>query len=56
MILHEDPDEMNSLYGDSAYFEIQTMLHARLNELRDEYGDSDELNRMFLQEYPELGN
>jgi arylsulfatase A-like enzyme len=49
--LHEDPDEMNSIYGDPAYSEIQAMLHKRLGELRMQYGDSDELTRSFLQDY-----
>ena len=49
--LHEDPDEMNSIYGNPAYSEIQAMLHIRLGELRLQYGDSDELTQHFLQEY-----
>ena len=49
--LQEDPDEMNSVYGQPAYSEIQTMLHKKLEELRVQYGDSDELSQKFLQEY-----
>jgi arylsulfatase A-like enzyme len=47
--LLEDPNEMKSVYGDPAYSEVQKMLHSRLDELRLEYGDSDELNQYFLQ-------
>ncbi len=49
--LYEDPDEMNSIYGDPAYSEIQAMLHKRLEELRRQHGDSDELTQGFLQDY-----
>lgn len=54
--LHEDPDEMNSIYGDPAYSEVQAMLHRRLDELRVQYGDSDDLSRKFLQEFLERRN
>lgn len=54
--LHEDPHEMNSVYGASAYSEIQTMLHGKLDELRVQYGDSDDLSRKFLQEFLERRN
>ena len=54
--LQEDPDEMNSIYGDQAYSEVQAVLHRRLNELRVQYGDSDELSRKFLQEFLERRN
>ena len=49
--LQEDPDEMNSVYGDPAYSDIQANLHKRLEELRVQYGDSDELTQNYLQEY-----
>lgn len=49
--LHEDPNEMKSVYDDPAYSEIQAMLHKRLEELRFQYGDSDELTQHFLDEY-----
>ena len=54
--LQEDPDEMNSIYGEPAYSEVQAMLHRRLDELRVQYGDSDELSRKFLQEFLESRN
>ncbi len=47
--LEKDPMEMKSVYNDPAYADVQAMLHRRLEELRAEYGDSDELNRHFIQ-------
>jgi arylsulfatase A-like enzyme len=47
--LIEDPNEMKSVYGEPSYSEVQKMLHKRLEELRKQYGDSDELNQHFLQ-------
>ncbi len=51
--LQTDPNEMNNIYGDEGYAEVQQELHDRLEELRTYYGDSDELNDRFLQEYLE---
>lgn len=47
--LLNDPNEMKSIYDEPAYAEVQKMLHKRLEELRLQYGDSDELNQYFLQ-------
>lgn len=46
--LETDPDEMNSIYGSPKHAQIQEMLHKRLEELRLQYGDSDELNLQFI--------
>jgi arylsulfatase A-like enzyme len=46
--LETDPDEMNSIYGSPEHAQIQEMLHKRLEELRLQYGDSDELNLQFI--------
>ncbi len=46
--LQEDPHELNNLYGKEGYDEITADLKAKLEELRDQYGDSDELARSFL--------
>ena len=54
--LQEDPNEMNSVYNDPSYSEIQAMLHDKLNELRIKYGDSDELSQQFLEEFLENMN
>jgi hypothetical protein len=44
---------MNNIYGDPDYADVQENLHERLEELRKYYGDSDELNDKFLEEYLE---
>lgn len=49
--LETDPMEMQNIYDDPVYAEVQEMLHKRLEELRDYYGDSDELNDHFLKAY-----
>ena len=54
--LQEDPNEMKSVYGDPAFAGIQAMLHKKLHELREKYGDSDELSQQFLQTYLESVN
>ncbi|CAZ97643.1 sulfatase family protein [Zobellia galactanivorans] len=38
--LQEDPAEMNNLYGDESYTQIQAELHDKLNELRVQYKDT----------------
>jgi len=48
-----DEWEMTNIYKDPAYAEVRGMLHRRLQELRDYYGDSDELNEKFLRLYLE---
>jgi hypothetical protein len=35
--LEKDPNEMQSVYGDSAYAEVQKTLHAKLDALREQY-------------------
>jgi len=49
--LEKDPSEMNNLYGDVNYKGIQSDLHKRLNELRLQYGDSNELNEENLTNF-----
>ncbi len=49
--LEKDPHEMHSVYGDPAYAEVQQMMHKRLEELREKYGDSDANNQRFLDAY-----
>ncbi|MDB4583062.1 sulfatase [Draconibacterium sp.] len=49
--LKTDPSEMKSIYNDPKYAEVQKQLHKQLEELRDYYGDSDENNQKFIQEY-----
>ena len=52
--LEKDPNEMNSVYDDPAYAEVQEQMHQRLTELRAEYGDSDENDERFLAAYLEV--
>ncbi|WP_372949115.1 sulfatase [Mariniphaga sp.] len=49
--LETDPMEMQNIYDDPAYADVREMLHKRLGELREYYGDSDELNDKFLKAY-----
>ena len=49
--LKEDPSEMMNVYDNPEYSEIKEMMHMRLVEMRDKYGDTDELNKMHLERY-----
>jgi arylsulfatase A-like enzyme len=49
--LYADPQEMKNLYDTPKYAEIQQMMHKRFTEMRDKYGDSDELDQMHIESY-----
>ena len=49
--LETDPSEMKNVYDDPAYTEVQEMMHKKLTELREGYGDSDENDQKFLKSY-----
>ncbi|MCY4215864.1 MAG: sulfatase [Flavobacteriaceae bacterium] len=49
--LEKDPSEMNNVYNHADYTPIRERLHQQLQELREHYGDSDELNQMHLDRY-----
>ncbi len=49
--LEKDPKEMKNVYGDPDYAGIQDKLHKKLEKLRKQYGDSDELSREILNTY-----
>jgi arylsulfatase A-like enzyme len=51
--LETDPMEMRNVYHDPAFADVRKMLHEKLDSLREHYGDSDELNEMFLKSYLE---
>lgn len=51
--LEKDPNEMENVYNDPAYADIQEELHQELEDLRDKFGDSDSLNQHFIDEYHE---
>ncbi len=54
--LEKDPSEMHNLYGDPEYAAIQETLHEKLKALRLEYGDSDALDQMHIENYLSLLN
>lgn len=47
--LEKDPQELNNLYGNSAYKEVQSKFHKKLEQLRIIYKDSDSLNQEFIK-------
>lgn len=49
----KDPNEMKNVYDDPAYAEIKKDLHARLDKLREKYGDSSELSQSYIDRYLE---
>ena len=49
--LDNDPSEMNNVYGQVDYSNIQKELHDKLTELRAYYGDNDELDQMHINNY-----
>lgn len=44
----KDPLEINNVYGNPAYNEIIALLKTKLEGLRSQYGDSDELNQHYI--------
>ncbi|WP_136468177.1 sulfatase [Flagellimonas onchidii] len=44
----KDPQEMNNVYNDPAYADVVKELHKKLEELRVQYKDSDELNQHYI--------
>ena len=52
--LEKDPNEMNNIYNDPEYAAVRETLHAKLKDLREYYGDSDENDEKFLDEYLEV--
>lgn len=49
--LEKDPAEMNNVYADEQYSSVRADMHEKLAEMREKYGDSDELNEMHLERY-----
>ena len=45
----KDPQEMNNVYDDPAYAEVVKELKVKLDELRVQYKDSDELNQHYIE-------
>jgi len=51
--LKNDPSEMRNVYDDPAYLKVRQKLHKQLDDIRQYYGDSDELNEKYLNEFLE---
>jgi arylsulfatase A-like enzyme len=51
--LEKDPHEMKNIYDDPEYAEVQELMHKRLDEMREKYGDSKENDEAFLEAYLE---
>jgi arylsulfatase A-like enzyme len=49
--LEKDPSEMNNLYNHPDYAEVQKEMHKKLIEIREKYGDSDELDQEHLERF-----
>jgi hypothetical protein len=49
--LQNDPTEIRNVYNDPDYTEIKGEMHIKLEEIRDKYGDSDELNQKYLKKF-----
>ncbi|MFY0654921.1 MAG: sulfatase [Cyclobacteriaceae bacterium] len=47
----KDPNEMKNVVDDPAYADVVTEMKERLENLRKEYGDSDELNQEYIDTY-----
>lgn len=54
--LEKDPSELNNVYDDPAYAAVRDELHGKLQDLRKEYGDSDELDQHFIKTYMDHRN
>ncbi len=49
--LKTDPMEMRNVYEHPEYAVVREMMHTKLEEVRNYYGDSDVLNEKYLQKY-----
>ena len=49
--LESDPHEMKNVYSDPAYADVQQMMHKRLDEMREKYGDTDANDQRYLDAY-----
>jgi len=49
--LEKDPSEMKNIYDDPSYADVKEMMHKKLGEMREKYGDNDELNAKYLKSY-----
>ncbi|MEX1239150.1 MAG: sulfatase [Cyclobacteriaceae bacterium] len=49
--LEKDPSEMTNVYNDPGYADVKAELHQKLADLREKYGDSDQLDQHYLKAY-----
>lgn len=54
--LEKDPSEMNNLYNNPDYAEVQKNMHVQLEKMRTKYGDSDEQNKANLERFLKAKN
>ncbi|SOE20311.1 Arylsulfatase A [Spirosomataceae bacterium TFI 002] len=47
----KDPLEQHNYYDDPAYAEIQKEMHAKLDELREQYGDNETLSQQYIDDF-----
>lgn len=47
----KDPEELTNVYDDPAYAEIRSELHKKLDELRVQYKDSDQLSDEYIDKF-----
>lgn len=47
----KDVDELSNVYHDPSYAEVQKELHERLQRLRIQYGDNDEISQRYRNRY-----
>lgn len=52
--LEKDSNEMQNVYGNPEYSDVKKTMHARLDELREKYGDSDANDQRFLKNYLDI--
>jgi len=53
--LEKDPMEMNNVYDNPDYADVQADMHKKLIDIRKKYGDSDELDQMYLKKFLKHG-
>ncbi|WP_299666601.1 sulfatase [uncultured Polaribacter sp.] len=49
--LEKDPSEMNNVYDDKSYADVQEKMHKELQNMRTKYGDSDKMNKEHLKRF-----
>jgi arylsulfatase A-like enzyme len=49
--LEKDLSEMNNVYNNPEYADVQEHMHKRLEEMREKYGDSDAMDEEHLQRF-----